>query len=220
MAKCPVSTAIEVRSSVDGLLTTIRLNVAGNVNFITLTVGTGASIVTVGQVELNGNMMNQVSLCDIGKTSMVQVTAKQEAVTVDKALTFQVGPNEGQFIKVGIQDMTAKALRLETITLVGTNDEDSRMKAQSMIGVVDDALERVASVRAKLGAMQNRMESTVRSLTITSENTSASESRIRDADMAKETAALTRSQILVQAGTAILAQANVNPQTALQLLQG
>lgn len=210
----PVSLAIEVRSSVDGLLTTMRLG-TGTISLVTLTVG-GIVVVTVG---INGANAD-VSVCDLGKTVLIQAIARQNPVTmVDNALTFQVGPNEGQYIKLGIDDMTSKALRLETIVLVGTTDEDSRLKAQNMLGVVDDALERVSTLRAKLGAMQNRMESTIRNLSITSENTSASESRIRDADMAKETAALTRSQILVQAGTAILAQANVNPQTALQLLQ-
>jgi flagellin len=129
-----------------------------------------------------------------------------------------VGANEGQFMKMGVQDLRASALRLETINLLGTNDEDSRVKAQNAIGAVDEALDYVNTVRARLGAFQNRVEYTISNLQVSRENLTASESRIRDADIAAETANLTRSQILVQAGTAVLSQANVSPQSALSLL--
>jgi flagellin len=78
----------------------------------------------------------------------------------------------------------------------------------------------VTSLRALFGASQNRLEFTINTLAIQEENSSASESAIRDADIAKETIAFTRNQILVSAGTSVLAQANIIPQTALQLLGG
>lgn len=91
--------------------------------------------------------------------------------------------------------------------------------AQSAITTADAALSQVNSIRASLGAITNRLESTISNLQVTAENLSASESRIRDADFAQETAALTRAQILQQAGVAILAQANIVPQAALSLLR-
>ncbi|UTW46383.1 flagellin [bacterium SCSIO 12696] len=91
--------------------------------------------------------------------------------------------------------------------------------AQTAISLVDSALTSINGARANLGAVQNRFDSVVRSLQTTSENLSASRSRIQDADFAAETAALTRGQILQQAGTAALAQANALPQNVLALLQ-
>jgi len=86
------------------------------------------------------------------------------------------------------------------------------------ISTVDNALRSVNTLRSTLGAFQNRLEFTINTLAIQEENSASSESAIRDADMAQETIAFTRNQILVSAGTSILAQANVVPQTALQLL--
>ncbi len=87
------------------------------------------------------------------------------------------------------------------------------------LSIVDSALAKVNDQRAQFGAMQNRFESTTASLQITSENLSASRSRIQDADFAAETANLTRAQILQQAGISVLAQANASPQSVLSLLQ-
>ena len=91
--------------------------------------------------------------------------------------------------------------------------------AHSMIQRVDAALTTVSSLRSTFGAVQNRFESTIANLQTTSENLSASRSRIQDADFAEETAALTRAQILQQAGVAMLAQANALPQNVLSLLR-
>jgi len=90
--------------------------------------------------------------------------------------------------------------------------------AVSAISTVDVALKSVNSLRSTLGAFQNRLEFTINTLAIQEENSAASESAIRDANIATETIAFTRNQILVAAGTSVLAQANLVPQTALQLL--
>ena len=92
--------------------------------------------------------------------------------------------------------------------------------AQRALEIVDKALTAVSNSRAEMGAIQNRFTSTIANLTTTSENLSASRSRIRDTDYAKETAELTRTQILQQAGTAMLAQANQSPSSVMSLLQG
>ena len=101
---------------------------------------------------------------------------------------------------------------------VSSVDISTRSGAVEALDVIDLALEHVSSSRAKLGALQNRLESTINNLSTTSENLSASRSRILDADFASETAKLSRNQIIQQAGVSILAQANQQPQVALALL--
>jgi flagellin len=127
--------------------------------------------------------------------------------------TLQVGANQGQTISSYISDMSAKALGVEGL-LVVTSD-----LAQESISVVDHAIAKVSSQRSRLGALQNRLESTIRNLDVAAENLTSSESRIRDADVAYETVLMTRNQILLNAGIAALAQANQLPQTVLQLLR-
>ncbi len=104
-------------------------------------------------------------------------------------------------------------------TALNANDVTTATKATSMITAIDAALDSVNTSRASLGAIQNRFDSIVNSVLIASENQSAARSRIVDADFAQETAALTRGQILQQAGVAVLAQANAAPQNVLALLQ-
>jgi len=106
----------------------------------------------------------------------------------------------------------------DTTTLTSQNVQ-TVSAAESTIQRVDAALTSISSLRSALGAIQSRFESVVTSLQTASENLSASRSRIQDADFAAETAKLTRAQILQQAGTAILAQANSAPQSVLKLLQ-
>jgi flagellin len=102
---------------------------------------------------------------------------------------------------------------------IGTSDLTTTANATSAIDTLDTALKGVSTVRANLGAYQNRFEHTINNLNVATENLSASESRIRDTDMAQEMVQFTRSQILSQAGTAMLAQANQSPQSVLKLLQ-
>lgn len=103
---------------------------------------------------------------------------------------------------------------------VSTASVSSVVNAQSMIGIIDTMIAAVDSKRAELGAVQNRFSSTINNLSNISENVSAARSRVRDADFAEETAKMTSSQILQQASSTILAQANQRPQTALSLLGG
>ena len=104
-------------------------------------------------------------------------------------------------------------------TTLGTTNIDLVNSAQAGIDVLDAAITSVSDTRSKLGAYQNRFEHTINNLNVAVENLSASESRIRDTDMAQEMVSFTRSQILSQAGTAMLAQANQAPQSVLKLLQ-
>ncbi len=102
---------------------------------------------------------------------------------------------------------------------IGAAAVNSSTLATAAITAIDTALDVVNTERATYGAVQNRFEAVIGTLQVSAENQTAARSRIMDADFAKETAALTRAQILQQAGTAMLAQANQVPQTVLQLLQ-
>ena len=129
------------------------------------------------------------------------------------AKDFQVGANSAETLSVTIGDMKAATL----MTAVG--DITTKATAQAALGNLDTAIGTVSTERAGLGAVQNRLEHKINNLNVAVENLSASESRIRDTDMAQEMVSFTRSQILSQAGTAMLAQANQASQGVLRLLQ-
>ncbi|EMK02065.1 flagellar filament core protein FlaB2 [Leptospira sp. B5-022] len=134
------------------------------------------------------------------------------------SMWFHIGPNQHQRERVYIATMTAKALNLikSDGTLLTLSTAELSNEA---IGFLDDALMKINKQRANLGAYYNRLEHASKGLMVAYENIQASESRIRDADMAEETVSFTKNQILVQSGTAMLAQANVRPQSVLQLLR-
>ncbi|MBF0418860.1 MAG: flagellin FliC [Magnetococcales bacterium] len=137
---------------------------------------------------------------------------------------FQVGENGGQTITMSIKAASVRALGVNSLnakiySATGTTAAKMQSMANSLIAVVDRALDSVSDIRAMLGAYQNRFEAVIANLSNMVENTSAARSRILDADIAAETASLTKNSILQQAGTAILAQANQQPQIALKLLQ-
>ncbi|MCL1918689.1 MAG: flagellin [Peptococcaceae bacterium] len=125
---------------------------------------------------------------------------------------FHIGANAGQSVSVSILGMSATDLSVNALSLTG------QTTANTAITTIDNAINKVSTERSKLGAIQNRLEHTINNLQVASENLTASESRIRDADMAAEMSAFVKSQILSQAGVSMLAQANQVPQTVLKLL--
>ncbi len=134
------------------------------------------------------------------------------------SMWFHMGPNMHQRERIFIQTMTARALSLKDMLGSPLTLSTPEM-ANRNIGVFDQALHVIAKQRADLGAYYNRMEHAAKGLMNAYENIQASESRIRDADMAEVTVDFTKNQILVQSGTAMLAQANAKPQGVLQLLR-
>ena len=139
--------------------------------------------------------------------------------TVTGSMWFHIGANMDQRMQVFIGTMTAEALGVREI---GTGDKITLAApddANHAIGVIDEALKRINKQRADLGAYQNRMEYAVRGLDIGAENLQASESRIRDTDMAAQMVEFTKNSVLQQAGTAMLAQANTQSQNVLSLLR-
>ena len=129
------------------------------------------------------------------------------------AMRLQIGANEHQVLEVNIPAVSLQNMGIENV------DVSTAEGADDAIDRVDGAIKYVSSVRGRLGAFQNRLESTINSLDITSENMTSAYSRIMDVDMAEEMTSYTTYQILAQAGTSMLAQANERPSQVLQLLQ-
>jgi flagellin len=130
-----------------------------------------------------------------------------------QTVTLQAGPNPSQTLVIAVNGAKTNDLGVSAVNV------SSVASAVSAISTIDLAIQSVSSLRSNLGALQNRLQFTINTLAIQEENATASESAIRDADIAQETIKFTRNQILVSAGTSVLAQANVTPQTALQLLR-
>ena len=127
-------------------------------------------------------------------------------------ITLQSGLQQGQTLRITTSGANTSNLGINKVAV------SSAKLAVASISTIDAALQSVSTQRSTYGAVQNRLEFTINTLAIQEENSSAAESAIRDADIARETIGFTRNQILVSAGTSVLSQANVVPQTALQLL--
>jgi flagellin len=142
--------------------------------------------------------------------------AAADTITISTAAAkFQVGANKDQTIDLSIRNMKATG----SVLNLGTNDVLTQAKAQTSIQSLDNAIKEVSTERSNLGSVQNRLEHTIANLNTASENLSASESRIRDVDMAKEMMNFSKNNILSQAAQAMLGQANQQPQGVLQLLR-
>ena len=134
------------------------------------------------------------------------------------AFTFQIGANSGQTLSVSVSAMDGESLLVSK--LAEFKLDATGKNAGTMISNIDKAIAKVSDQRATLGAVQNRLEHTINNLTATNENLSDANSRIRDVDMAEEMMTFTKSNILSQAATSMLAQANAMPNSVLNLLQG
>ncbi len=173
-----------------------------------------------------------VTVPGIGETSELDFSAFGLKVTINENLTADINANNtvdvgdegaaisigaygGEVLEVDIADMSTgtEGLNLDSSAVSSSAD------AQTALGLIDTAIETVNTQRATLGAYQNRLEHTIANLGTTIENLTSAESRIRDVDMALEMASFTKGQILQQAGTAMLAQANQRPQSVMQLLR-
>ena len=137
------------------------------------------------------------------------------------SLSFQVGQDgvANNQVSVSLDSLTGISGYSSDVTATGTIDVDDSANASAAIGNIETAITTVAAARSTMGAVQNRFDAVISNLNNYAENLTAARSRIQDADFAAETAALTRAQILQQAGVAMVSQANSLPQTALSLLQ-
>ena len=139
--------------------------------------------------------------------------------SVTASMWLHIGANMDQRTQVFIGTMTASALGIRELGTEEIMTLETPEDANRAIGTLDEALKKINKQRADLGAYQNRLEYAVKGLDVAAENTQASESRIRDTDMASQMVEFTKNQILTQSGTAMLAQANSQSQTVLSLLQ-
>lgn len=149
------------------------------------------------------------------------LTGDYQLTVASDSLLLQIGANKDQNMDVIISDMRSQALGLTDGTenkVDVTRFDDLGFDFNTQLKLIDDAISSVSTQRSELGAYQNRLEHTINNLDTAAENLDAANSRIRDVDMALEMANFTRHQILQQAGTAMLAQANVTPQAILKLL--
>lgn len=185
---------------------------------ITLDTATGSGFSNTATVTVEGS---RATITDRGGFEMIldisEATKDSKAtITMLDAgyISVQIGANEGQMIDMSIPPVSCKALDIEKVN-VCTSDGASKG-----ITAFDSAINKISEVRSKLGAYQNRLDSAVASLDVTTENLTESCSRIEDTDMAEEMTLYTQYNVLVQAGVSMLAQANNQPQNILQLLQG
>jgi flagellin len=198
-----------IQNGIDAALTGAGV-AAGSLKATVSDVGGG-----VWKVELSTAALDSgAATFSIGTSTAAGVTASgvSSAQSGTSSQTFQIGANNGETLAVSFNGISA--------AILGTSSLDLVNSASSAITALDSAIQTVSTNRANLGAVQNRLEHTISNLSVATENLSASESRIRDTDMAQEMVSFTRSQILTQAGTAMLAQANQAPQQVLQLLRG
>ena len=166
-------------------------------------------------VSIDGDYVTVTDIDDFKMKFKVEGTAKA-TVTVLKAgpMDLQIGANEGQTMEVRIPKVDTHTLGT---AVVNVNTQESAQKA---ITIFENAINEVSSIRAKLGAYQNRLEHSINSLNISAENLTEALSRVEDVDMAREMVTYTQQQVLSQSGNAMLAQANERPQQILSLLQG
>ena len=185
-------------------------------------VATNANAATIQALDADGNTItNQAAL------QMVEAHSDgtgNDSATIAGTVTFSSDAAFSVASSMAASDGaiaggTANTAQTSTATKLSTVNISTETGAQTAIRVIDAAIQSVSTQRANLGALQARFDSIISNLTTGVENQSAAQSRIRDADFAVETAALTRAQILQQAGTAVLAQANAAPQNVLALLQ-
>jgi flagellin len=203
--------------------TTLSVTAAdSSVNFTAVTVdSTGAYTFTA---DVSGVTNEAVKAKYNGVT--ITVTVDDVSKLTDKAsgtvtvtnnsLSLQIGSenDENQRVSLEVGDMSSKGLGVDNISIA------TQEQAEDAIDAIKKAINTVSATRADLGALQNRLEHTVNNLTTMSENLTSAESTIRDVDMASEMVELTKNQILEQAATSMLAQANAQPQSVLSLLKG
>lgn len=199
-----VSTTTGISVTVGG-----TTQILGVTNSATMSAGTILNFDKVG-VKLSFAAAADVSTMLAGGGSLT---------TVGTDAILQIGANANQQLDITIKDMRAEALGTAASFVSEVSVTDINQTFKQRLDIIDAAITQVSAERSKIGAWQNRLEHTINNLTASSENLTAAESRIRDVDMAKEMMEFMKNNILNQASTAMLAQANQQPQGVLQLLK-
>jgi flagellin len=210
----------ELQSAIDATISSG--SVAGFTGSVTVQVrDLGGGAWTTELIRNRTDAHTKLTAVNIGTGVPGFVTAGSASVSNASGGVFQVGANvtSTNQIAVSVSDIRIASGTVGDFTSLANIDvTDTTTHGTSQV-LIDDAISAVSTLRGQLGAAQNRFESTISNLQVTTENLAASESRIRDTDMALEMVTFTRHQIMLQAGTAMLAQANAAPQSVLRLLQ-
>jgi len=211
-----------------GAVLTASVTTAGFTRSETFTVqdmgANGTQSITFEQLGVTLNLAHDANAGNVtGATIATAFNGDTIDTTGSSSAVFRVGAEVGDDVALSFQDMRSSALGSagnKLNALIADNSAVSTSaKADSIVTSVDEAIEQVSTFRAQLGAAQNQMETAVNSLAVSVENLSASESRIRDADIAQVSSELVAKQIMQQAGVSVLSQANTAPQAVLSLLQ-
>ena len=217
------ATAASFQAELQTDIDTVTTGVAGFTGAVTVKVtDLGSGVWTVNFKRNSTDADTGIAISGIGDDIAQGITASGSATVANTAGgVFQVGANvtDTNQIHVSIDDVRITSGTNTTYTALANIDVTNTTQNTISATLVDAAIASVSALRGQLGAYQNRFQSTIANLQVTTENLSASQSRIRDTDMASEMVNFTRDQILLQAGTAMLAQANAAPQTVLKLLQ-
>ena len=170
-----------------------------------------------GQLEINNSTDIKIGFEDKdgGTAAKTLGISAQGKAIYGGGLTLQIGDTSADFNQLTV---SVSAMDSNSLGIAGV-DISTQSGAKAAVDLIKSAIDKVSSTRGDLGAIQNRLEHTINNLSVTTENMTAAESRIRDVDMADEMMAYTKNNILVQASQAMLAQANQLPQGVLQLLQ-
>jgi len=195
----------------------VSVTVGGTTQTINVTEGTSA--VTAGS-SMNFDKVGVKLTFSAQADASQLLSAGASLGTSGNIATLQIGANSNQQLDVSINNMKADAIGNGTGSMVSNVDVTSTTQTfTTRLSILDTAISQVSAERSKMGAWQNRLEHTINNLSTSSENLTAAESRVRDVDMAKEMMEFTKNNILNQASTAMLAQANQQPQGVLQLLR-
>ena len=214
--------AASINDVATSLRAAINVDEVANTSDITATGATNNVILTSAIFGTDGNAVVDATGTSVGAGVTETVTTAGTDGTFNASTTYgliSLSSSEAYSVAGNNPGNAGLSTASSTLSSINTIDISSVTGANTAITLIDGALDQVNSIRGDLGAVQNRFESTIANLSTTSENLSSARSRIRDADFAAETAALTRLQILQQAGISILSQANSLPQLALSLLQ-
>jgi len=203
-------------TGVDALVT-VQVTTSAGVTSATFTGGRSPGDSGLKVKDAYGNTLLLTEAGNVNNNQSYRV-----AVVTAQSLVFQIGANAGQVTRLSLGDTRASRLGTTAVPNKSLQDIDvtSQQGAQDAIRIVDEAISQISQLRGNIGAFQRQvLESTIRSLNIARENLAASESAIRDTNMAEEVMNYTKLQILQQAGMAVLAQANAVPQSVLALLR-
>jgi len=214
ISKEQVTSLFNTSSTINSTDVQFSFDAGNRLDITSRSAGDAARIVLSSAGGRAGDTTSMLNAFGINSSTSVQGSGTTEfnVHVADRSLKFQIGANKSQQLDFAVINTSAQSLGLQGLDMTNVKSATRALEA------IDNAVNMISSERSKLGSLQNRMTSTINNLTVTATNLQSTESKIRDVDIAVETVAFTRNQILIQAGTAQLSQSRGIQQGALQLL--